>query len=66
MWAESLPTRERELKLAVVEAVAKRTKSLPTRERELKLPLLGDHRVHLGSLPTRERELKPADGDAAT
>ena len=57
----SLPTRERELKLALEGQVLSGEGSLPTRERELKLLAGGVRRRRCGSLPTRERELKRRD-----
>ena len=56
--AESLPTRERELKLRRDDVREALVKSLPTRERELKRDLLTTIRKEGLSLPTRERELK--------
>ena len=54
----SLPTRERELKLAPNKIAAPVALSLPTRERELKLLSVLVNKSSNVSLPTRERELK--------
>ena len=56
----SLPTRERELKLAPKNHGVLTRESLPTRERELKLYPCWKPQVSETSLPTRERELKQA------
>ena len=60
--AVSLPTRERELKPALLETARRDAESLPTRERELKPPRCRRGRRGSRSLPTRERELKHRDG----
>ena len=54
----SLPTRERELKLAQGGLLGLALESLPTRERELKRKRDVARRWTILSLPTRERELK--------
>ena len=55
---ESLPPRERELKLASVRLLWAVVWSLPPRERELKRGPWDNESVPSVSLPPRERELK--------
>ena len=57
-FKQSLPSRERELKLLAGQVSVSGGKSLPSRERELKLESTISLRLKVWSLPSRERELK--------
>ena len=57
--SQSLPSRERELKLTCLLPAQCLKKSLPSRERELKQFFAVTLYASLMSLPSRERELKP-------
>ena len=59
---ESLPSRERELKLDLEETFIHSLLSLPSRERELKRHSKSPPDRYQWSLPSRERELKHLGG----